>query len=114
MQTLVTGGAGFLGGALVRQLVALGHDVRVVDDLSAGDPARLPEEASFSRGDVNDLPRLWTLLQGVECVYHLAARVSVQESVRYPRDAFPVTERLIEGTSQDQRHILDSVVRVYV
>ncbi len=86
MQILVTGGAGFLGGALVRRLIGLGHNVRVVDDLSAGDPDRVPAEASFSRGDVNDLPRLWTLLQGVECVYHLAARVSVQESMRYPRD----------------------------
>ncbi|MBI5957879.1 MAG: NAD-dependent epimerase/dehydratase family protein [Chloroflexi bacterium] len=86
MQVLVTGGAGFVGSALARRLVALGHSVRVIDDLSAGDPARLPEEASFSRGDVNDLPRLWTLLQGVDVVYHLAARVSVPESVRYPRE----------------------------
>jgi UDP-glucose 4-epimerase len=86
MQLLITGGAGFLGGALARRLVALGHSVRVLDDLSAGDPAQLPEDVSFSRGDVNDLPRLWTLLQGVECVYHLAARVSVPESVRYPRE----------------------------
>jgi UDP-glucose 4-epimerase len=86
MQILVTGGAGFLGSALVRRLIGLGHNVRVVDDLSAGDPERVPDEASFSRGDVNDLPRLWTLLQGVECVYHLAARVSVQESMRYPRE----------------------------
>jgi UDP-glucose 4-epimerase len=86
MHILVTGGAGFLGSALVRRLVALGHDVRVLDDLSAGDPVRLPDEVSFARGDVNDLPRLWTLLHGVECVYHLAARVSVPESVRYPRE----------------------------
>jgi UDP-glucose 4-epimerase len=86
MQILVTGGAGFVGSALVRQLVARGHSVRVVDDLSAGEPARLPEDATFMRGDVNDLPRLWTLLQGVECVYHLAARVSVPESMRYPRE----------------------------
>jgi len=86
MQVLVTGGAGFLGSALVRRLVALGHGVRVIDDLSAGDPARLPPEASFARGDVNDLPRLWTMLQGVECVYHLAARVNVPESIRYPRE----------------------------
>ena len=86
MQILVTGGAGFLGSALVRRLVALGHSVRVLDDLSAGDPARLPPEASFARGDVNDVPRLWSLLQGVDCVYHLAARVSVPESRHFPRD----------------------------
>jgi UDP-glucose 4-epimerase len=86
MQILVTGGAGFLGSALTRRLIDLDHSVRVVDDLSAGNPERVPDEASFSRGDVNDLPRLWTLLQGVECVYHLAARVSVQESMRYPRE----------------------------
>lgn len=87
MRVLVTGGAGFLGSALVARLVTLGHSVRVIDDLSAGgDPARLPADVSFSRGDVNDVPRLWSLLQGVECVYHLAARVSVPESLRYPRD----------------------------
>ena len=86
MRFLITGGAGFLGSALVRRLVTNGHDVRVVDDLSAGDPERLPQDATLSRGDVNDLPRLWTLLQGMDCVYHLAARVSVPESVRYPRE----------------------------
>ncbi len=86
MQVLVTGGAGFLGSALVRRLVALGHSVRVLDDLSAGDPSRLPAEASFARGDVNDVPRLWSLLQGIDCVYHLAARVSVPESRHFPRD----------------------------
>ncbi len=86
MHILVTGGAGFLGSALVHRLVELGHNVRVLDDLSAGDPSQLPPDISFTRGDVNDLPRLWTLLQGVECVYHLAARVSVPESMRYPRE----------------------------
>jgi UDP-glucose 4-epimerase len=40
----------------------------------------------FTRGDVNDRPRLWTLLQEVDVVYHLAARVSVPESVLYPRE----------------------------
>lgn len=86
MQFLITGGAGFLGHALARRLLEDGHGVRVVDDLSAGDPGRLPDDVVFARGDVNDVPRLWTLLQGVDCVYHLAARVSVPESVRYPRE----------------------------
>ena len=86
MQFLITGGAGFIGHALAWRLLDEGHSVRVVDDLSAGDPGRLPEDAVFARGDVNDVPRLWTLLQGVDCVYHLAARVSVSESIRYPRE----------------------------
>ena len=86
MRILVTGGAGFLGSALANRLVRAGHTVRVLDDLSAGDPARLDPQVTFMRGDVSDVPKLWTLLQGVDCVYHLAARVSVPESILYPRD----------------------------
>jgi UDP-glucose 4-epimerase len=86
MRYLITGGAGFLGSALANRLAAQGEEVRVLDDLSAGDPSRLVPEVTFTRGDVNDIPKLWTLLQGVQCVYHLAARVSVPESVLYPRD----------------------------
>lgn len=86
MRCLVTGGAGFIGTALANRLVEDGHHVRVLDDLSAGDPSRLHPDAIFSRGDVRDRPKLWTLLQGIDCVFHLAARVSVQESVLYPRE----------------------------
>lgn len=86
MRFLITGGAGFLGSALASQLVDGGHQVRALDDLSAGDPGRLDRRVLFTRGDVRDIPRLWTLLQGVDCVYHLAARVSVSESILYPRD----------------------------
>jgi len=86
MRFLVTGGAGFLGSALANRLARAGHTVRVLDDLSAGDPARLDPAVLFTRGDVSDVPKLWTLLQGVDCVYHLAARVLVPESVLYPRE----------------------------
>jgi UDP-glucose 4-epimerase len=86
MLCLVTGGAGFIGTALTNRLVSEGHQVRVLDDLSAGDPSGLHPEAVFTRGDVRDRPKLWTLLQGVDCVFHLAARVSVPESVLYPRE----------------------------
>ncbi len=86
MNFLVTGAAGFLGSALANRLAADGHAVRGLDDLSAGDPARLAKAVLFTRGDVNDRPKLWTLLQDVACVYHLAARVSVPESVLYPRE----------------------------
>lgn len=86
MQFLITGGAGFLGSALANRLSAEGHAVRVLDDLSTGDPNALRPEIHFTRGDINDRPKLWTLLQDVDCVYHLAARVLVQESVLYPRE----------------------------
>ncbi|MGQ9626511.1 MAG: NAD-dependent epimerase/dehydratase family protein [Anaerolineae bacterium] len=86
MRILITGGAGFIGASLANRLVREGHQVRVLDDLSAGDPTRLAPEVHFTRGDVRDVPRLWTLLQDVNCVYHLAARVSVPESILYPRD----------------------------
>lgn len=86
MHFLVTGGAGFLGIALSNRLASDGHQVRVIDDLSAGDPTRLDERVLFTRGDVADRPKLWTLLQDVDCVYHLAARVQVSESILYPRE----------------------------
>lgn len=86
MRFLVTGGAGFIGSALANRLAAEGHEVRVLDNLTAGDPERLHPDVLFTRGDVADIPKLWTLLQDVTCVYHLAARVSVPESIQYPRD----------------------------
>lgn len=86
MNFLVTGAAGFIGSALANRLSREGHQVRGLDDLSAGDPDRLSPEVSFTRGDVTDRPTLWTLLQDIDCVYHLAAKVSVSESVLYPRE----------------------------
>jgi UDP-glucose 4-epimerase len=84
MKILVTGGAGFIGSALANHLVRLGHRVRALDDLSSGDPSALDSAISFTRGDVRDIPKLWTLLRDVEVVFHLAARVSVSESILYP------------------------------
>jgi len=84
MLYLITGGAGFLGTALANRLIKQGHQVRALDDLSAGEPNALDARALFTRGDVRDVPKLWSLLRNVDCVYHLAARVSVPESVLYP------------------------------
>jgi UDP-glucose 4-epimerase len=86
MNFLITGAAGFLGSNLANFLVREGHLVRGLDDLSTGEPQSLSPDVLFTRGDVNDRPKLWTLLQDVDCVYHLAARVSVPESVLYPRE----------------------------
>lgn len=86
MNFLITGAAGFLGSALANQLSREGHLVRGLDDLSSGEPQALFEDVHFTRGDVNDRPKLWTLLQDIDCVYHLAARVRVAESLLYPRE----------------------------
>jgi UDP-glucose 4-epimerase len=108
MRFLVTGGAGFLGAALANRLVQAGHQVHVVDDLSAGDAARLDERVVFTRGSVADRPKLWTLLQDVDCVYHLAARVMVSESILYPREYNEVN---VGGTVSVMEAMRDAGVR---
>ena len=108
MRFLVTGGAGFLGATLANQLVKEGHDVRVIDDLSAGDSARLHQRVLFTRGSVLDRPKLWTLLQDVDCVYHLAARVLVSESILYPRE---YNEANVGGTVSLMEAMRDAGVR---
>lgn len=86
MNILITGGAGFIGAALANKFLLDGHSVRVLDDLSAGNPDRLHSDIFFTRGDVRDKPKLWRLLKRVDCVVHLAARVSVPESILYPTE----------------------------
>jgi UDP-glucose 4-epimerase len=108
MRFLVTGGAGFLGTALSNRLYRDGHQVRVIDDLSAGDPNKLEDGVLFTRGDVADRPKLWTLLQDVDCVYHLAARVLVSESILYPR---AYNEVNVGGTVSVMEAMRDAGVR---
>ncbi len=108
MRFLVTGGAGFLGSALANHLAQAGHDVLVLDDLSNGDAARLHPAVEFTQGDVDDVPLLWSLLHGVDCVYHLAARVSVAQSVLYPRDYSRVN---VGGTVSLMEAMRDTGVR---
>lgn len=108
MRFLITGGAGFLGAALANRLAAEGHQVRVIDDLSAGDSARLDRAVLFTRGSVLDRPKMWTLLQDVDCVYHLAARVLVSESILYPREYNEVN---VGGTVSVMEAMRDAGVR---
>ncbi len=119
MRVFVSGGAGFIGSHLANQLHRRGHYVRVLDDLSSGEPSTLDAGINMTRGDVRDVPKLWSLLQGVDVVYHLAARVSVPASVLYPREYNEVnvggTVALLEACRDVgvERVILTSSATVY-
>ena len=82
---LVTGGAGFLGSHLVDRLLELGHRVVVLDDLSSGRLANLPNRINFHHTDINEANLDETFSrENPQLVFHLAAQVSVATSMRNP------------------------------
>ncbi|MFA5515324.1 MAG: NAD-dependent epimerase/dehydratase family protein [Desulfuromonadales bacterium] len=96
---LITGGAGFIGSHLADELLAAGHRVRILDNLSEQvhglDPRRpdyLAPEAELLIGDVRDRTALSRALKGIDVVYHLAARVGVGQSMYQLRDYVDVNE----------------------
>lgn len=84
---LVTGGAGFIGSHLSAALLARGHAVRIVDDLSTGRLANVPAGAEFIRGDLTDPETADAVVRDCEFVLHQAAVASVPLSVSEPRVA---------------------------
>ncbi len=87
MRVLVTGGAGFIGSHLVERLVHDGHQVRVLDDLSAGTESNLATVAGkyeFLTGDIREHSVVNEAVRGVEAVFHEAAIGSVARSVDRP------------------------------
>jgi len=87
---LVTGGAGFIGSHIAQALLAKGHDVIVIDDLSTGHRDNVPPGATFVEADIRDVDAMTRLVgrHRPEAVTHQAAQTSVAVSVREPsRDA---------------------------
>ena len=78
---LVTGGCGFIGSHLSDALIAGGHSVRILDDLSSGKRENTPPEAEISVGDITDTAIVRRLMASVDGCFHLAAIASVQRSV---------------------------------
>jgi UDP-glucose 4-epimerase len=94
MKFLVTGGAGFIGSHLARELANLG-EVTVLDDLSSGQAGRIQDlllhgKAQFARGSILHRNLLLDLCRGVDCIFHLAADVSVSRSMERPLEVHEV------------------------
>jgi UDP-glucose 4-epimerase len=83
MRVLVTGGAGYIGSVVAAQLVAAGHEVTVLDDLSTGYADAVPAGAAFVKGTLRDCAAE-VLADGTDAVLHFAAKSLVGESVAEP------------------------------
>ena len=85
MQILVTGGAGFIGSNLVDGLIAKGHKVIVVDNLSTGKKKNLNKQAKFYQMDIRneELKQVFAANQITHVIHH-AAQIDVQHSIKDP------------------------------
>lgn len=125
MRVLVTGGAGFIGRWVVKYLLRKEFDVWVLDDLSRGEKENLAEFYShphfkkFIRGDVRRRDLLGQIFQEkFDLCLHLAATISVQESLDNPQKAFETNiggtfNLLEEARAKNTRMVLISTCMVY-
>ncbi|MGL4208132.1 MAG: NAD-dependent epimerase/dehydratase family protein [Candidatus Adiutrix sp.] len=92
---LVTGGAGFIGSHLVELLLSAGAQVRVLDDLSSGhleNLAHVLAEIDFVEGSITNEQTCLSAMRNIEYVFHLAALVSVQQSIENPKLCFELND----------------------
>ena len=114
---LVTGGGGFIGGHLVRELVDE-NDVRVLDNFSTGSRDDIPDGVEVIEGDVRDSEALSDAMAGVDVAFHTAAVVSVERSVEDPRtchetNATATLDILERARVEDARVVLSSSCAIY-
>jgi UDP-glucose 4-epimerase len=93
VKALVTGGCGFIGSHLVDALVAAGHDVRVIDNLSTGQQANLEQLVASKRvelivADIQDADAVARSMDDRSHVFHLAALADIVPSINSPMDYF--------------------------
>src|SRR5215470_16280181 len=86
LSVLVTGGAGYIGSHMVLELLDVGEQVVVLDNLSTGFRQEIPEGVPLIVGDIGDQGLVSRLIReyGVQAIIHFAASVIVPESVRDP------------------------------
>ena len=111
MKILVTGGAGYIGSVLVNKLIEQGHEVNVIDDLSNGFRENIDRRAKFTEGSILDKGNLDQALEGVEVVYHLAAKIRVEEGEAKPELYKKVN---IEGTLDLIKACVDKKINKFI
>ena len=85
MRVLITGGSGFIGANLARDLLANDHQVSIIDDLSTGRESNIAGlDVDFQLGSILDLELLTSMASDAESIVHLAARSSVPRSLDDP------------------------------
>jgi UDP-glucose 4-epimerase len=85
VRLLVTGGAGYIGSVVTAHLLAAGHQVTVLDDLSTGHADAVPDRASLAQGSLLDPARLAAVAaEGYDGVLHFGAKSLVAESMQHP------------------------------
>lgn len=114
---LITGGAGFIGHNIAEALVRK-NDVRILDDLSGGSRSNVPDEATLIEGDVRNGDVLDRATDSVDIIFHNAALVSVEESLRRPELTHEVnvtaTVNLLERARRESaRFVFASSAAVY-
>ncbi len=109
---LVTGGGGFIGSHIVDALVERGDDVHVVDTFCSGRfENRINSRATYHEVDIRSFEALVPLVQGAQCVFHLAALPRVQYSIENPIETFSVN---VDGTVNLLKAASDAGVRRFV
>lgn len=88
MNVLVTGGAGFIGSNLVERLVAEGHQVSIIDNLSTGKRENLHKDAEFFELDIANLDTIKPVFENKDIVFHVAALPRLTRSIEDPAATF--------------------------
>jgi nucleoside-diphosphate-sugar epimerase len=110
---LVTGGAGFIGSAVVRRLRADGLPVRVVDDLSKGKASNVPEGCEQLTGDLTDPDVARAAFRDVDVCFHLAAKIGgIAYFHRYPADILHENNLMLSSVFRSATDVGAKVVYV--
>lgn len=123
MRIFITGGAGFIGTHLCKKLLELNHNVTVYDNFSNSSKenfvSEIKQKITLISGDILDNSKLVSSMKNHDVVIHLAAKISVSESVKNPKETFDVnvngTQNVLNSCEKNKilKIIVTSTAAVY-